>query len=160
MCVCSRLTRPAVSPSAAYGANRSSRRSFQPSGASAALMIGRTSSGRWCGTSPAELLCRRLFQAPEDFGHAPRLCHTSSGNVRLCGVEDLPDRSYARFIQMRLEPIEQPSRAGAIRGIHPEPGIDEGTDQPGPDGALVVGRVARAQIAVVLFLVVRMARRQ
>src|SRR5205085_11970926 len=34
---------------------------------------------------------------------------------------------------------------------------DEWTDQPGPDGALMVGRVARAQIAVILCFVIRMA---
>ena len=39
-------------------------------------------------------------------------------------------------------------------GMHLQPGVDERADQPGPDRPLVIGGVARAQVAVVLRLVV------
>ena len=44
--------------------------------------------------------------------------------------------------------------------MHLEPGVDERADQPGPHRALVIGRVARAQVAVVVRLVVGIARRE
>src|SRR5262249_13422910 len=41
-----------------------------------------------------------------------------------------------------------------------EPGVEERTDEPGPHGSLVVGGIARTQIAIVLRFVVGMTRRQ
>ena len=53
-----------------------------------------------------------------------------------------------------LEADEKPAGAGAIVGEGLEPGVDEGADQPAPHRPLVVGGVARAEIAVVAGLVV------
>ena len=56
--------------------------------------------------------------------------------------------------------LEEAARAGAVVGMELEPRVDARTDQPGPHGALVIRGVARAQIAEVLRLVVRLARRE
>ena len=70
------------------------------------------------------------------------------------GVEDLAERADARFVQVRREAFETAPRARLVVRMDLEPGIDERADQPAPDRALVVGGVARAQVAVVLRLVV------
>ena len=70
-----------------------------------------------------------------------------------------------------IEPMHASSRCGtkpssarraprAVVGMHLEPGVDEGADQPAPHRALVIGRVARAQVAVVARLVVGVAGRE
>ena len=51
-------------------------------------------------------------------------------------------------------------RARLVVRIHLQPRVDERADQPAPHRALVIGGVARAQIAVVLRLVVAMTGRQ
>ena len=38
-------------------------------------------------------------------------------------------------------------QAGPVVGMDLEPGVNEGSDQPGPDGALMVSGVASAQVA-------------
>jgi predicted nucleic acid-binding protein len=40
------------------------------------------------------------------------------------------------------------------------PGVNQGTHEPGPDSALVIGRVVGAQVAIVAGLVVGVVRRQ
>ena len=61
---------------------------------------------------------------------------------------------------MRLEAAEAAARTRRVSRIHLQPRIDERADEPAPHGALVIRRVARAQIAVVLRLVVTMTGRQ
>ena len=58
------------------------------------------------------------------------------------------------------KPSRQLPRARLVVGMDLEPCIDERADQPSPDRALVVGRVAGAQVAVVLRLVVAVPRRE
>src|ERR1043165_8796099 len=41
-----------------------------------------------------------------------------------------------------------------------EPGVNKRADEPGPDGALMIGRVARLQVAVVGRLELRVVRRE
>ena len=36
-----------------------------------------------------------------------------------------------------------------VAGVGPQPGIKERPDQPGPDGALVIGSITRPQVAIV-----------
>ena len=59
-----------------------------------------------------------------------------------------------------VEPFDELPRARAIVGIHLQPGIDERTDQPSPNCALMVRGITRAQVAVVARLVIRMAGRE
>ena len=56
--------------------------------------------------------------------------------------------------------VEQAAGAGGVVRVHLEPGVDVRADQPRPDGALMVGGVARPQVAVVAGLVIGVARRQ
>src|SRR5204862_273520 len=76
--------------------------------------------------------------------------------VRLLGVEDLADGADARLRLMMLEARQHLTRAREVTRIHTQIGIDVRADEPRPDGALVIGRVARPQVAVVLRLVVAM----
>src|SRR3954468_22966300 len=84
---------------------------------------------------------RRLHPAAEHLGDAPGLGDAAAGGVRLLGVEDLADRAEAGLVQVGDEPLEEPPGAGAVVGVDLQPGVDEGADQPGPDGPLVVGGV-------------------
>ena len=78
---------------------------------------------------------------------------------RSAWVEDLADRPDAGLAEV----VAKPSISARCRRCRPgdlEPGVDEGPDQPGPHRALVVGGVARAQVAVVGRLVVGVPGRQ
>jgi hypothetical protein len=44
-----------------------------------------------------------------------------------------------------VKAVEEVAGGGEIVGMDPEPGVDEGADQPAPDRALVVGGVAGAE---------------
>ena len=65
---------------------------------------------------------------------------------------------------MRLERREEPRprlRAGSFRvAVHAQPRLDEGAHQPGPDGSLVIGAVARERRAFVVRDVAGLAGRQ
>ena len=76
------------------------------------------------------------------------------------GVEDLADRADAGVGEMRFESVEEVQRAGIVVRMDAEPCVDERSDEPRPHGALVIGRIARAQVAVVRLLVIRMIGRQ
>ena len=58
------------------------------------------------------------------------------------------------------EALEARARARLVVGMELQPRIDERAHQPSPDGALVVRGVARAQVAVVLRLVVAVPGRE
>src|SRR5258708_39074021 len=102
----------------------------------------------------------RLHPAAEDLGDAPRLRDAPARRVRLRRVEDLGDRSDAIFAEVLDEAVEVAPRTDAVVWVELEPGVDPGPDEPCPDRALMVRRVARAQIAEVLLLVIRIARSQ
>src|SRR5215218_964777 len=102
----------------------------------------------------------RLQPTSQHFGHAPRLRHTPARRVRLLGIEHFADGSDARLAEVPGKPREQVPCARPILRVHPQPGVDHGANQPAPHGALVVGGVSRAQVAVIGRLVVGMAWRQ
>src|SRR6185312_15404485 len=101
-----------------------------------------------------------LHPAAQHFRHAPRLRDAAAGRVRGRRVEDLADRAEAERAERADASLEKAPRAGSIAGVHLEPGVDPRADQPRPDRALVVRRVARPQIAEIAFFVLRLARRQ
>ncbi len=76
------------------------------------------------------------------------------------GVEDFAHRSDARFVEMGGEPVERAARARDVVRIDLQPRVDVRSDEPAPHRALVVGRVARAQVAVVARLEVGIVGRQ
>ena len=162
MCVCSRTTRAGTSPAAACGANAAARRAFQPSWREVdAHAVG-------------EPTCRTRVRRPDAAGHRPAgrrswlvFSRHRSTSATLQAWATQPRGVYGASAskisliepmhaspRCALEAVEQPPRAGAVVGMHLQPGVDERADQPGPDGALVIGGVARAQVAVVARLVV------
>jgi hypothetical protein len=96
-------------------------------------------------------------EAAQHFGDAPRLRDTAARRIRRLGVEDLADRSGARIAQMDGVGLHEIVRGAAGGGVDLEPRVDIRTDEPRPDGALMVGGVAGAEVAVVLRLVRRVA---
>ena len=50
---------------------------------------------------------------------------------------------------MREEAIEETACAHSVIGMHFQPRVDEWADEPAPDGALVIRRVACAEVAEV-----------
>src|SRR6516165_4408773 len=101
-----------------------------------------------CGPDPAA----------KHFCNAPGLCGAAAGRVGGLGVEDLADRADARFAEMGREARQEILGGVRLFGMDLQPGVDERADQPGPDRALMVGRIARAQVAIILGLVVRAPR--
>src|SRR5687768_12848002 len=92
--------------------------------------------------------------APQNLGHAPRLRDAATRRERRLRIEDLADRSDAAFVQMRNESVEEPPGLRAFVGMYFEPCIHERPDQPGPDGALMIGGVPRTKIPIVPRLVI------
>ena len=169
MWVCSRLTRAGTRPTPRRGEGVA-RRSFQPRSLQIVGHVHHWASSTYlsshrmprCCVATSDDRCRptqaRSRLGPdcvfsrhaEHFGDAPRLRDAAARNVRRLGVEDLADRAHARLVEVRLETIEQRARTGAVLGMQLQPRVDEGPNQPGPDGALMVRGVARPQVAVVL----------
>src|SRR6476661_6770033 len=78
-----------------------------------------------------------FYPGPEHFSHAPRLGNTAAGCEGRFRVEHFADRADARLVEVRHEAVERVARAGEIVGIDLQPRVDERTDQPPPDSALV-----------------------
>src|SRR4051812_39794174 len=95
----------------------------------------------------------RLDQAAQGFGDAPGLRDAAARREWRLGIEDLVDRADAALGKVLLEAAEETACFRASFGMDLEPGVDERADQPSPDGALVIGRVAGAQIAEIARLV-------
>src|SRR6185437_7167604 len=118
---------------------------------------GRRGAGRFGG---ARDLRRRggrgLYPAAKHLRHAPRLRDAAAWCVRRRGVEDLADRAEAERAERVDAALEKAPRAGAVVGMHLEPGVDPRPDQPRPHGALMVRRVAGAQVAEVALFVLRL----
>ena len=93
-----------------------------------------------------------LHQASEYFRNAPGLSDATARRVGCLGIEDLADRSDARLAHVLAEALEHLRRSGTILGVRTQPGVDERADEPSPDGSLMVGGVARAEVAEVLRL--------
>src|SRR5215217_6310643 len=99
-------------------------------------------------------------QAPQDFSHAPGLGDAAAGGEWRLGIEDIVDRADTGLGEVLLEPPQKTAGLLAAVGMNLEPGVDERADQPSPDSALVIGRVAGAQIAEIARLVFGVAGRQ
>ena len=106
--------------------------------------------GSFCGVQPCA----------QNFGDAPCLRDAAARGERRFRVENLVDGSDAALVQVVAETVQATARPGAVLRIYFEPGVDERPNEPGPDGALVVGRIARTQVAEVFRFIIRMAGRQ
>src|SRR5215204_1461568 len=98
--------------------------------------------------------------ATQNLRHAPGLRDTAARVEGRDGVEDFADRADARFVQMREEAFEEAARARAVFRVDFEPRVHERADEPAPDRPLMIGRVARLQVAVVGRLKVWMVGRE
>src|SRR5205807_608006 len=74
---------------------------------------------------------RRLHPAAQHFRHAPRLVDAAARREGGLGVEDFVDRADTGFIEMILKGCQSLARPFKILAMNPEPGVDEGSDQPG-----------------------------
>lgn len=61
---------------------------------------------------------------------------------------------------MGKQSFDEASRAGMVLGVHGDVSVDERTDEPCPGGALMVSRIARAQVAEITRLVRGVFRRE
>src|SRR5262249_15783635 len=68
------------------------------------------------------------------------------------------DRPDTRIAHVRAEAVQQLRRAGVILRVRLQPRIHVRPDQPRPHCTLVICRVARAKVAEVARLVVRLPR--
>src|SRR5581483_7429605 len=91
---------------------------------------------------------------PDQFRHAPGLGDASPGSERFGSVEDLAHGPDAGLSEMVVEAAHHGAGFLAAVGEGLEPGVDERTEEPGPDRALVVGAVTGPQVAVVGGLVI------
>src|SRR5688500_18762537 len=95
---------------------------------------------------PARSNCR---SCPDQFRHAPGLGDATPGLERLLGIEDLADRPDAGLPEVLVEAVHHRPGFVAALGKRLEPGVHERAEEPGPDGALVVGAVPGPEVAVV-----------
>src|SRR5438105_3631749 len=112
---------------------------------------------RLCRNFPSPFwFTRGLDPAAQHFSDTPCLGNTAARRERRFGIENLTDRSDAGFVQVRPKADQKVARAGAIVQVDLEPGINERPDQPGPDGSLMISRIASPEIAEILGFVIRM----
>src|SRR6266511_741882 len=93
--------------------------------------------------------------APQHFCDAPGLGHASTGREGGLRIEDLADRAEARLAQVRDQTLEKAASTRTIPRMDAEPRLDEGSEEPGPYRPLMIGRIARPQVAVIPRLVIR-----
>src|SRR5687767_5985271 len=82
---------------------------------------------------------------PERLTYRPGLEGTPARRVRCIGVGNLRDVAQTRHREMLEQRVEE-SAAGLLLGVvtvaaHPNPRLDEWSQQPGPDRTLVIGPV-------------------
>jgi len=84
----------------------------------------------------------------------------SARHVWRLGIEDLADTADATVAQVLVERRDEPRGGARIVRERAPPCVDEGSEQPRPDCALMVRSIAAAQIAVILRVVVHVLRAQ
>ena len=91
----------------------------------------------------------RFEPGPQDFGEAPGLGDATAGVVRFPRIEYFTDGSDSSIVQMIWEALEKFSRRRMIMRMDLEPGVNERTNQPRPDRALMISAVAGAEVAAI-----------
>ena len=105
-------------------------------------------------------LSAELVQTTKNLRHAPCLRGAAPRVVGRFGVEDLADRADAGVGEERSEALDEAESACIVAGVHFQPGVEERSDEPGPDRTLMIGGVACAKIAVICRLLGRMIGRE
>src|SRR6267142_3253628 len=98
----------------------------------------------------------------QHFANGPRLKRTTSGSVRRFGVGNFRNVTHAGFIKMTEEWREKlfagfASRFGGVP-MDAHPGLHKWSDQPGPDGALMIRTVALHDPAFIMRCISGFAR--
>src|SRR5207302_9092895 len=96
----------------------------------------------------------RFQPGAQYFRYAPRLCDATAGHVWFTRVKDLADRTDAVVAQMDWESLKKFARRRPIVRMNFEPSVDEWPDQPGPNRSLMIGAIARTQIARINWFVI------
>ena len=95
----------------------------------------------------------------QEFGHAPGLGDAAAWSERWLAVEDLADAAHAVVSQMAEKRLQEGTRPLAV-AVDPQMRRHERADQPGPDGALVIGRIPLPLVAAVAAEISRIAGRR
>src|SRR5207253_8931348 len=80
--------------------------------------------------------------------------------MRLAGIEHFTNRSDTGVVQMFRKTFEKFASSRAIVRMHFELGVNERTDKPGPDCALMIRVVARSQVTAVNWFVIGIIGRE
>src|SRR5438874_2854910 len=99
----------------------------------------------------------QAMKGAQGLGDAPGLCETAARCVGRIAVHDLADASDAALIQMVGEPSEKGDGMSGI-AVYRVVREGKGTQEPAPDGSLVVGSVALTRVSRVVAGIVRVAR--
>src|SRR6266571_9514253 len=101
------------------------------------------------GETPAATHCALgcLYPAPQHFSDAPRLRDATAGQVRFVRIKNFADCAKSIIAQVDRESFEKFTGASLVVRVNFQPGVDERSDQPCPDRALVISAVARAEVA-------------
>ena len=102
-------------------------------------------------------LAQNRFQA-QCFGDAPRLRATPTWRVRRLSVEDLADAADTRAREVLTQTDGDWPQLFDPIGVDAAPRIDKWPYQPRPDSSLMIGKISRAQVATILWLIVRVTR--
>ena len=101
---------------------------------------------------------------PKQLGRGPCLKGSAPWGVGRIGVGDLADVPQPGFFEVRPHGVDETSPRFPLNArvptVRPNPSVDEGTDQPRPDRALVVRTVALPNPTLVSRHVVRVAGRE
>src|SRR5579883_1064121 len=93
-----------------------------------------------------EFRIRDHCQQSQHLGNAPRLGATSTRRVGRFRVKDLADTADARADQMLSETQSHRLQFVELVGINATPSVDKWSDQPRPDGTLVIRKISRPYI--------------
>src|ERR1700741_5135537 len=81
-------------------------------------------------STPSTSLRRRPHPLPQHLGHAPRLGDAAARRKGRLGAKKPAEVADARRPQVRLEAFQEAAGAGPVVGVHPQPGVHKGADQP------------------------------
>ena len=95
----------------------------------------------------------------QDFGDGPGLCDAAAGRKWSITVENFAERAEAARINLAAERLEETQCRFAVM-VNTVVCEREGTKQPAPDGALMIGSVAFARAAAVMACISCFARRE
>src|SRR5262245_10151648 len=101
-----------------------------------------------------------LNPTAQHFSHAPRLRNTPTRYEGLIGIKNFTDGSHPGFSQMGSKSFQEDARSGEVVAMNFQPCVNKRSNQPSPDGSLMVSRISGAQIAKISRFVIRMTRSQ